>query len=323
VIETAFTKLVGVSRPLQAAGLPMISTEDLIAAVCDAGALGMVPSPLVSAARLEGTLDALCRRTRAVFGVNFLMPFVDLECVDVAARKARVVEFFYGEPDPALVKRAAAHGALVSWQVGSLREALAAEAAGCDLVIAQGSQAGGHVRGTVGLLPLLAQVTRALRVPVLAAGGIATARDLAAVLMAGAAGARVGTRFVAARESGAHPAYVAALLAAHAEDTCLTEAFGTGWPDAPHRVLRSAIEAASALASESAGEMTLAGRAVPIPRFSVMAPTRETTGRVDAMALYAGESVASIDAVAPAAEIVRELCDGAEALLRAGAGLVR
>jgi nitronate monooxygenase len=323
VIETTFTRLLGIARPLQAASLPAITTQELVAAVCDAGALGMVPTPLASPAQLEATLDALAERTRGVFGANFLMPFLDLACLDVTARKARVVEFFYGEPDGSLVKRAARHGALVSWQVGSLREALAAERAGCDFLIAQGSEAGGHVRGTTGLLPLLAQLVETVRVPVVAAGGIATARDLAAVLAAGAAGARLGTRFVACRESGAHPDYIAALLAARAEDTCLTEAFGVGWPNAPHRVLRSAIEKASTLASDVAGEIVLDGRVVPLERWSVIAPTRATSGRIDAMALYAGESVANIDSVLGAGEIVRELCDGAEALLQAGAYSLR
>jgi NAD(P)H-dependent flavin oxidoreductase YrpB (nitropropane dioxygenase family) len=324
VIETAFTRLVGIERPLQAAGLPATTTEDLVAAVCEAGALGMVPTPLVSPPRLEATLDSLARRTnRGVFGANFLMPFLDPDCLGIAARKARVVEFFYGEPDAELVKRAAAHGSLVGWQVGSLREALAAERAGCHYVIAQGCEAGGHVRGTIGLLPLLAQVVPAVRIPALAAGGIATARDLAAVLAAGAAGARLGTRFVCCRESAAHQDYIAALLAARAEDTCLTEAYSAGWPNAPHRVLRSAIDAANALADETAGETVLEGRVVPVPRWSVMSPTRETSGRVDAMALYAGESVASIDRVLPAGEIVREICDGAEVLLRSSAGVLR
>jgi transposase len=101
------------------------------------------------------------------------------------------------------------------------------------------------VRGTTPLLRLLAQVLPAVDVPVVAAGGIGTGAALAAVLNAGAAGARVGTRFLASDESGAHPEYVAALLAASAEDTVRTTAFAEGWPDAPHRVLRAATEHAS------------------------------------------------------------------------------
>src|SRR3970282_171371 len=99
----------------------------------------------------------------------------------------------------------------------------------------------------------LSQVLDTVRVPVVAAGGIATARSLAAVLASGCGAARVGTRFVAAAESGAHPSYVKALLASSAADTCLTEAFSVMWPNAPHRVLRSAIAAAEALAEDVLG----------------------------------------------------------------------
>jgi NAD(P)H-dependent flavin oxidoreductase YrpB (nitropropane dioxygenase family) len=151
---------------------------------------------------------------------------------------------------------------------------------------------------------------------VIAAGGIATARDLAAVLAGGCAGARVGTRFVASAESPAHPDYVKALLSASAGDTCLTEVFSAEWPDAPHRVLRRAIAAAEAAPDGAVGETIEAGHRIPIPRFSVTPPTRDTTGRIEAMALYAGESVGSVDAVSPAAAIVAELVSGAEALLR-------
>lgn len=96
-------------------------------------------------------------------------------------------------------------------------------------------------------MPLLADVLEVVTVPVLAAGGIASARAMAAVLAAGAAGVRVGTRFAATQESGAHPDYLAALLAAPAEATVLTDAFSVGWTDATHRVLRSAVAAAEAL----------------------------------------------------------------------------
>jgi NAD(P)H-dependent flavin oxidoreductase YrpB (nitropropane dioxygenase family) len=312
VIATSFTTLVGARVPIQAASMPDISTPALVAAVADAGGVGMLGAPMMSVPELEATLERLAAATRGVFGVNFLMPFLDPACVAVAARRARIVEFFYGEPDPELVAQVHAGGALASWQVGSLREALAAERAGCDFVIAQGTEAGGHVRGETSLLPLLSQVLDALHVPVLAAGGIATGRDLAAVLACGAAGARIGTRFVAATESGAHPAYVRALLAATAADTCLTEAFSVMWPNAPHRVLRSAITAAQALPDGIIGEMPLGAGTLPIPRLSVVAPTVETTGHVEAMALYAGESVTNVTSVQPAATIVAELVAGAE-----------
>jgi NAD(P)H-dependent flavin oxidoreductase YrpB (nitropropane dioxygenase family) len=316
VIATSFTKLVGVTAPIQLAGMGGMTTVDLVAAVANAGALGMFGAAMVPAAVLDAVLQQLSSRTRGAFGVNFLMPFLDPEAVAVAARRARVVEFFYADPDPRLVERARAFGALSSWQVGSLEEAVAAERAGCDFVVVQGAEAGGHVRGASSLLPLLSRVLDRVRVPVVAAGGIATARSLAAVLASGCGAARIGTRFVASAESGAHPEYVKALLAADATDTCLTEAFSGMWPNAPHRVLRSAVAAAEDLSDDVVGEMREGESALPIQRFSVIPPTRTTTGRIDAMALYAGESVANVAAVQPAAEIVAELVRGAERLLR-------
>ena len=149
------------------------------------------------------------RRTSGVFGANFLIPeaFVsDLneirEQVETASKLVKVVEFFYRQPDPSLVDLVHKGGALASWQVGSSEEAVAAAEAGCDMVVAQGIEAGGHVRGKVSLLTLLSQVLDSVQVPVLAAGGIGSGRALAAVLAAGASGVRVGTRFIAATEAG-------------------------------------------------------------------------------------------------------------------------
>jgi NAD(P)H-dependent flavin oxidoreductase YrpB (nitropropane dioxygenase family) len=311
---------VGVSAPIQLAAMPGIATPELVAAVADAGGLGMLGAPLMSPPVLERVLTQLSARTRGVFGVNFLMPFLDPECVPVAARQARVVEFFYGEPDAGLVARAREFGALVSWQVGSLAEAAAAERAGCDFIVVQGTEAGGHVRGGTSLLPLLSLVLDGVRIPVVAAGGIATARSLAGVLACGAGAARIGTRFVASAESGAHPRYVEALLASSAADTCLTEAFSVLWPHAPHRVLRAAIAAAEALTEDVIGEERYAEQVLPVQRLSVSPPTVDTTGHVDAMAMYAGESVANVSSVQPAAAILSELVAGAERLLREAAG---
>jgi NAD(P)H-dependent flavin oxidoreductase YrpB (nitropropane dioxygenase family) len=281
---------------------------DLAIAVTQAGAFGMIPG-----GHPPDVLDRLRDQTNGMFGVNFLMPFVDREAVAIAADMAKLVEFFYGQPDPTLVELVHEGRALASWQVGSRHEALDAVAAGCDLIVAQGREAGGHVRGTLGLLTVLSQVLEAFTIPVLAAGGIGTARAMAAALAAGAAGVRVGTRFVAAEESAAHPAYVEALIAATAEDTTVTEAFSTDWPDAPHRVLRSSIEAATANQMEPVG---YAKDGWAIPRLHSAPPQRGTTGHIEAMALYAGESVDGVTRVQPAAQIVRELAEGAEQLLR-------
>jgi NAD(P)H-dependent flavin oxidoreductase YrpB (nitropropane dioxygenase family) len=279
----------------------------------------MLTAALVPPALLDQILAGMKRATRGPYGVNFLIPFLgERECVSIAARSARVVEFFWGMPDPALVAEVHAGRALAAWQAGSLDEARAAEDAGCDFVVAQGQEAGGHVRGKLGLLALLDAVLGSVKIPVVAAGGIATPRAMAAALAAGAAAVRVGTRFVAAQESGAHPAYVKALLGAGAEDTVLTDTFSVMWPNAPHRVLRSCVEAAHACPDDVTGEIEFAGGGrMALPRFGVPCPTRATTGKIEAMALYAGQSVGEVRAVEPAAQIVEELSKGAARLLRA------
>ena len=316
MLRTTFTELTGCTVPIQLVPMPLIATVELAAAVADAGGVGMIGTPMLPPPLVQQMLDDLRQRTRGVFGAGFLMPFLDRECLEVAAGNARLVEFFYGEPDATLVEVVHRGGSLAGWQIGSKEEAQRAVDAGCDYIAAQGTEAGGHVRGNVGLLPLLSQVLEVVDVPVLAAGGIATARDVAAVLVAGAAGARIGTRFVASTESGAHPDYVRRLLAAGAGDTVLTEEFSADWPNAPHRVLRASVEASEKFQGDTTGEVCIAGMKLPVSHRSAMCPSKETTGAIEAMALYAGESVASVTRVQPAAEIVRELSEGAEKLLQ-------
>ena len=155
MLATRFTSLVGCRLPLQQAGMGTVAMAPLVLAVAEAGGLGMLGGVMLPPQVLAGMLDDLAARTRGAFGVNFLIPFLDRDAVPVAATRARVVEFFYGEPEAALVDAVHTGGALACWQVGSLGEAIAAARAGCDLIVAQGTEAGGHVRGRVGLLPLL------------------------------------------------------------------------------------------------------------------------------------------------------------------------
>jgi nitronate monooxygenase len=319
VLNTAFTELLGCRLPLQQAPMGGVTTPELVAAVAGAGAVGMVPAQMLPAEALATLLDDLSGRTGGVVGVTFLLPFgADPDCVEVAAAKARLVDFYYGDPDPALVAAVHAGGALASWQAGSVAEALAAVDAGCDLVAVQGVEGGGRIRGRVALLPLLAEVLDAVEMPVVAGGGVATARGVAACLAAGAAAVRIGTRLLATEESGAHPRYVAALLDAGAEDAVLTDAFSVMWPNGPepHRTLRVALEAAEAFQGEVVGETRMGGATLPVPRFGVPCPNRDTTGTVAAMVHYAGQGVGATRQVRPAAEVVAELASGAERLLR-------
>jgi nitronate monooxygenase len=299
----SFTDLVGCRLPVQSASLGgPISTPALAAAVSEAGGLGMIANPS-SAAQVQQLVEDARALTRKPIGIGFLIPFVVVEAVEAAAASVEVVEFFYGDPDPKLVALARSHGAIVGWQTGSAAEARAAAEAGCDYVIAQGVEAGGHVRGTQPLDAVLVETLASVEVPVLAAGGVGTAQRLSALLAAGAAAVRVGTRFVAAQEADAHPDYVARLIAASQRDTVLTEAFGNGWPDAPHRVLRSAVEAAE----QHDGMVVAVAGELEIGVFSPRSVTREVRGEIAAMALYAGQSVDHVTRIQPAAEIVAEL----------------
>jgi nitronate monooxygenase len=319
MLTTPFTELLGCRVPLQQAPMGGVTTPELVAAVAGAGAVGMVPAQMLPADALASLLEDLTARTDGVVGVTFLLPFgADPACVEVAAAKARLVDFYYGDPDPGLVALAHDGGALASWQAGSVAEAVAAADAGCDLVAVQGMEGGGRIRGRVALLPLLTEVLDAVELPVVAAGGVAGARGVAACLAAGAAAVRVGTRLLATEEAGAHPAYRAALLEARAEDAVLTDAFSVLWPNGPepHRTLRSAIEAAEAFQGEVVGETRMGATTLPVPRFGVPCPNRDTTGEIAAMVHYAGQSVGATRQVLPAAQVIAELADGAERLLR-------
>ncbi len=316
MLSTRFTELVGCRCPVQLAAMGGgVTTPELVTEVSRAGGLGMLQRG--PAETFAQRLEAIAKAEAGPFGVNFVPPLGQggAEEVELASATSRYVEHFYAEPDADVVQRVHEGGALAGWQVGSVEEARRAADAGCDLVVAQGVEAGGHVRGTVALLPLLAGVLDAVDVPVVAAGGIATPRAVAAALAAGADAVRVGTRYLVARESGAHPDYVEALLAAGAQDTVLTTEFAVGWPEAPHRVLASAVAAVQAFEAETVGAVTVDGQTHPLPRFSARTPSRDVSGTIAAMPLYAGQGVGAVTSVAGAADVTRELADGAETLL--------
>ena len=309
-MQTRFTRLVGCSVPIQLAPMGAIASPDLAVAVADAGGVGTVTAlgtpPDVFLARL----DDLCERTDGALSANVLLPDLDDEYLTAIAEHVRLLDCFWFDPQPRLVDLAHRAGALVGWQVGSAEEAVAAADAGCDVLTVQGLEAGGHVRGHEPLLPLLREVRDAVAVPVLAAGGISDGDTFAEVLRAGADGARIGTRFIATTESGAHPAYKQAIVDAGEDATVLTDAFA----DCPlcatsprTRVLRTAVERVAALDDDVVGTATLGERTVPIPRHSGLPPFAGVEGHVEAMALYAGAGVGSVAAVQPAAEVVAEL----------------
>lgn len=317
----------GLATPIAQAGMGGgLSRHELAAAVSEAGGLGTIA--VGGAEAIERELAAARALTARPLAVNLLLPFARRGWFEAAA-KADVVVTFWGTP-----KRRTG-GAWIH-QCGSVGEAEATYRAGADAAILQGVEAGGHVRGTLSALDLLERARAALPAdyPLLLAGGIAERDDVRRALEAGASAVLAGTRFLLADESRAHPQYKQRLLAA--EQTILTELFGLSWP-APHRVVANAATDRW-LAEPSAGaggrrREPLLNRivnrlSVPTARFSSPALQRRLIraqhpgGRLltpqgptddgpatllDAGPLYAGETVARIGAVRPAAEIVAAL----------------
>lgn len=311
--RTSFTELVGCDVPIQQAPMGAIGTPQLIGAAT--GAMGMVALPGAPAAVVVDLLEAVKAQAAGPFGFNVLLPFLDLEVVEVAAEHCRFVDFYHGPVDATLVERVHASGALAGWQVCAVDQARAAVGAGCDLIVVRGIEGGGRMYGSRGLWPLLAEVLEHVEVPVLAAGGIADGCGLAEALAAGAAGVRMGTRFIATPESGAHQVYKEALVSESA--TLLTDAFRVGWPDeqADSRVLRSAfVRAAGFAEGDVVARVTIGPATQEAPRFAVVPPIATATGEISAMAMYAGESVGLITSIEPAADIVRRVAREADEL---------
>lgn len=233
------------------------------------------------------------------------------------------VSFFWGDPAP-YVERAHQAGAVVLHTVGGAEEARRAVGAGVDVVVAQGWEAGGHVWGDTATLPLVPAVVDAVHpTPVIAAGGIADGRGVVAALALGAGAAWIGTRFLASREAAVHPVYRQRVLGASETDTVYSHLFDIGWPDAPHRVLRNSTVrlwewAGRPPRGKRPGEAeivawTADGR--PIVRYADVIPLPGMSGDVEALALYAGQSVGLVREEEPAAEIVRKLADEAALVL--------
>ena len=323
-LATPLCDLLGIDVPIVQAPVGSATCPELAAAVSGAGALGTLA--------LTWTAPDACadriRRTRQLtdrpFAVNLVLDWDQHERIAVCAREdVPVISTFWGDPGPHVH---AIHdaGALHLHTVGSVADAVAAAEAGVDVIVAQGVEAGGHVHGTTSTLALVPAVVDAVTpVPVVAAGGIADARGLVAALALGAQATWIGTRFLLAAEANVHPEYRSRLIAAGPEDTVHTEAFDGGWPDAPHRVLRNA----TLTAWEAAGRPTAPHRpgegdvvataphGSALTRYHMALPQAGTSGDVEAMALYAGEGIGLARQCIPAADIVRELRDGALRLI--------
>jgi NAD(P)H-dependent flavin oxidoreductase YrpB (nitropropane dioxygenase family) len=306
-MPTPLCRTLGLTAPVVQAPIgPIAASPRLAAAVADAGALGMLSLTWLPPAAIPDRIHATRALTDGAFGVNFVLTWPQHERIAACAGEVPVVSTFLGDPAP-YVEAIHAGGALHMHTVGSAADARSAVAAGVDVIVAQGWEAGGHLSGQVATLPLVPAVVDAVHpVPVVAAGGIADGRGVVAVLALGADAAWVGTRFLMAAEASPHPEWQRRLAAADETATAYSTLFDGGWPepDAPVRTLRNSTVERGPDARERIG-MTPDGR--PVHRNDAEPPHARTTGEIEAMALYAGQGVALVRDVQPAAEIVADL----------------
>jgi NAD(P)H-dependent flavin oxidoreductase YrpB (nitropropane dioxygenase family) len=221
---------------------PSITSPELATAVSNAGGLGLVSFGVNPPELLRALIRRLRELTARPFGVNMILQFPVDEHVRVCLEeKVPVLSFFWGDPSR-FVAPAHAAGLKVIDQVGSVDAARRSAQAGVDIIIAQGVEAGGHIAGQLSTMALVPAVVDAIApTPVVAAGGIADGRGVVAALALGAEGVALGTRFLATPEANIHAAYQQKVLHSNGEDTVRTTLFGYGWPNAPHRTLRTAF----------------------------------------------------------------------------------
>ena len=319
--------LLGMRHPVIQAAIGHLTCPALAAAVTEAGGLGTIAFTGRGPEGVRDLIAAARSLTAGPFVANFLLPY-DVEAEFEAALDAGVpvVSLFWGDPAP-YVPRVRAAGAKFLVTVGSVDEAKAAADAGADAVVAEGWEAGGHGRGTVATLALVPAVADAIGpVPVIAAGGIADGRDLAAVLALGAQAALVGTTFWAADEAFIAPDYRARVLAAGTSDTCIGTLYDGGWPDAPGRTLvNSTFRAWRAAGEPPPGRRQGEGEVIvrsedggEVRRYDAKSAHGGRTGNIEAMPLWAGQGVGLVSRTEPAAAIVHRLVAEAAAALSPG-----
>jgi NAD(P)H-dependent flavin oxidoreductase YrpB (nitropropane dioxygenase family) len=337
--RTRLCDLLGIEQPILSAGISAGAGPELAAAVSNAGGLGVVGMSGFPPAHVRERIAATRALTDKPFGVNLILDDQgDPELAAAIPERAQLMidervpllVFFVGDPAP-YVEPAHSAGVKVAVQVGSPDEARRAADAGVDVVLVQGIEAGGHVVARTGLFVNLPTTVDAVApVPVVASGGIADGRGLAAALALGAQGVSLGTRFLASEEAFVRDEYKRRVVEAGAEATYYSEdLFGLWWPDVPHRVLKGRVfEEWDAAGRPRPGERPHEGEPIGIfdsprrgpidvPRYASFMMTPWFEGDVELGPLWAGESAALVDEILPAGELVRRIAAEADEVLAA------
>ncbi|HEY7492511.1 MAG TPA: nitronate monooxygenase [Candidatus Tectomicrobia bacterium] len=315
MIHTRICDLLQITHPIVLGGMATGTSASLVAAVSQAGGLGTLGVTALSAAQVHEQVAAIRAITDKPFGVNYLLFRTD-EASFAASLEARpaVVSFAWARPEQDLrtyFQRVHNAGLLVMYMAGEVLEALRAAEAGADIIVAQGTEGGGHV-GWMASMALVPMVVSAVAPrPVLAAGGIADGRGLVAALALGAEGVLLGTRFLATEEAPIHPHLKQAIVRSDGHDTVLTEipdvAAGQVWPGAMARTLRNRF-----IDRWAGREWALRQHAQEVGKAAVAA---RQAGDVDEAPLLIGQDAGLIETVLPAGEVVRQMVAQAEEII--------
>ena len=324
MIHTRICNLLGISHPIVLGGMGTATTAPLVAAVSNAGGFGTLGTSAFNAATLETEVASIHERTDKPFGINHLLFQIqeDMFAVTLRARPA-VTAFAWARKDQDLrdyFQRAHNAGSKVMHMAGEVPEALRAAEAGADVIVAQGTEAGGHV-GWMASLPLVPMMVKAVApLPVLCAGGVADGRGLAAALALGAEGVLLGTRFMATPEAPIHPNYKQAIVESDGHDTVLTEipdlASQRVWPGAMSRAQRNQF-----IERWSGREWAVRQNAREIGRQVAAA---RAAGDIDNASLSFGQDAGLIDSIKSVREVVQDIIKEAEEIIKGRLqGLIR
>jgi NAD(P)H-dependent flavin oxidoreductase YrpB (nitropropane dioxygenase family) len=316
MIRTHICDLLGIHHPIVLGGMGGATTAPLVAAVSNAGGFGTLGTSAFDAATLEREIASIHERTDKPFGVNHLLFQIqeNMFAVTLAARPT-LVAFAWARKDQNLrdyVQRAHDAGCKVMHMAGEVPEALRAAEAGADILVAQGTEAGGHV-SWMASLPLVPMMVKALApVPVLCAGGIADGRGLAAALALGAEGVLLGTRFLATHESPLHANFKQAIVDSDGHDTVLTEipdlASQRVWPGAMSRAKRNGF-----IERWAGREWAIRQNAAEIGKELAKA---RAGGDIANASLSFGQDAGLIDSIKSVKEVIEEIITEAETIIR-------
>lgn len=320
-LHTPVCDLLGCEYPLVLAGMGGVARSELVSAVCEAGGFGLLGMVREPPDIIWAEVQSVRRRTNRAFGVNLIPSATEAalleQQIDACIELRVPVVCLFWDLSVKVIERLRAVDILVMCQVGTAEEAHAAEQSGAQVLIAQGNEAGGHVRGKRPLVDLLPEVLSVVKTPVLAAGGLSGGDDIATILSLGAQGAVLGTALLTTHESFAHEYHKQAIVTAKEGQTVLTTAFHINWPPtAQTRVLPNSVTRGEH-GEPFSGHRTVVGNdsGRPIYLFGTDSPLRSTTGKLEAMALYAGKGAGRIKEIERASLRLTELAqDAGEAL---------